>query len=356
MRSLSELLQIFAYLNTLIDLKRLKDEIVSLHQKSESPTFWDNQKEAIRTSEELKKSEDLVSRFQHIEDNFALLTELNEEDTDYNSLLKENDKSIANLELELQFSEEFDNNDALVEIHPGAGGTESQDWAEMLLRMYLRFAENHDLKVRILDKLDGEEAGLKSVSFEVSGAHAYGLLKSEKGVHRLVRISPFDSNKRRHTSFASVMVIPLINDGVMLDIPAKDLRIDTYRSQGAGGQNVNKVESAVRITHIPTGLVSASQSERSQNINRDIALKGLKSKLYELERAKQEEKIQGIVGGKSSIEWGSQIRSYVFAPYTLAKDNRTNYEEGDVFKVMEGNLDGFIKAYLAYIKGGKKND
>jgi len=353
MRSTSELHQVFVYLSGLVNLKQLTEDTKFLREQTNKPDFWNDQKEAIRVSEELKRKEDLLSRLNHIKDTFQLIEEFALQESELDTLLVELDTLIEELELELQFDGEFDNNPALIEIHPGAGGTESQDWAEMLLRMYVRFAERNNFKLTVLDRIDGDEAGLKSVSIEIDGKHAYGLLKGEKGVHRLVRISPFDSNKRRHTSFASVLVTPVISDSTILEIPTKDLRVDTYRSQGAGGQNVNKVESAVRITHIPTGLVAASQTERSQPLNKEIALRSLRSKLYELEQKKKEERINGIVGGKSTIEWGSQIRSYVFCPYTMVKDHRSSHEEGDVHKIMDGSLEGFIKSYLKYIKGGK---
>ncbi len=233
-----------------------------------------------------------------------------------------------------------------MDIHPGAGGTEAQDWAEMLMRMYVRFCDSHHLKCKVMDYQDGDEAGIKSVTLHISGKHAYGLLKGEKGVHRLVRISPFDSNKRRHTSFASVGVVPEFDDLDEIKINESDLKIDTYHSQGAGGQNVNKTESAVRITHLPTSIVVSCQVERSQMSNKETALNMLKSKLMQLEIEKRNKELKNIVGEQKNIEWGSQIRSYVFCPYTLVKDNRTNYEEVDVDSVMDGNIDDFIYAYL----------
>jgi peptide chain release factor 2 len=235
---------------------------------------------------------------------------------------------------------------AIVEIHPGAGGTESHDWANMLYRMYVRYAEANQFQVQMLDYLAGEEAGIKSATMLIKGKRAYGLLKSEKGVHRLVRISPFDSNGRRHTSFASINVIPEIVDDVDVDVLDKDLRIDTYRSGGAGGQNVNKVESAVRITHLPTGLVSSCQIERSQIQNKEKAMQMLKAQLYQLKKQQQADHLDQIVGEQKDIEWGSQIRSYVFQPYMMIKDHRTDYQEGDVGKVMDGAIDGFIRSFL----------
>lgn len=236
--------------------------------------------------------------------------------------------------------------DATLEIHPGAGGTESHDWASMLMRMYVRFCEQHNFSYKVIDFLEGEEAGLKSVTIQIKGKNVYGLLKSEKGVHRLVRISPFDSNARRHTSFASVNITPIFTNNIDIVIADKDLRIDTYRSQGAGGQNVNRTDSAVRITHLPTGIVTSSQIERSQIQNREIAMNMLKARLYEREMKLKEEKLKNIIGEQKNIEWGSQIRSYVFCPYTLVKDHRTGYEEGNVESVMDGSIDNFIYSYL----------
>ena len=255
-------------------------------------------------------------------------------------------KKIEQLELSTLLSGEYDRNNAILTIHPGAGGTESQDWASMLLRMYSRWAEDHGYQVEILDLLAGEEAGIKSATLLISGLNAFGYLQAERGVHRLVRISPFDASGRRHTSFASVEVMPEIDDDVELEIDPADLRIDTYRASGAGGQHVNKTESAVRITHVPTGIVVQCQSERSQHQNRESAMKILRARLMELNLNKQQEKIAQIKGEQQEIAWGNQIRSYVFCPYTMVKDHRTNVEVGDVNAVMDGELDQFIEAYL----------
>ena len=275
--------------------------------------------------------------------------------------IEENDESIAEevregisrlksemktLKLEILLNKQYDRNNAIVSLHAGAGGTEAQDWVLMLLRMYTRWAENKGYTVKILDILEGEEAGIKSVTIYIEGENAYGFLKSEKGVHRLVRISPFDASGRRHTSFASVEVMPELDENVKIDIDPDDLRIDTYRSSGAGGQHVNKTESAIRITHIPTGIVVSCQNERSQFQNKETAMKMLKAKLFELKEQEQKEKIEDLKGIRMKIEWGSQVRSYVFCPYTLVKDHRTGYEEGNINSVMDGDIDGFINAFL----------
>jgi len=255
-------------------------------------------------------------------------------------------KAVEEAEFKNMLSGKEDNNNCMLLIHSGAGGTEAQDWAEMLMRMYLRWGEQNNFKMTLIDILEGDGAGIKSATIEVEGEFAYGYLKAENGVHRLVRISPFDSNKRRHTSFASVFVYPEVDDTIVIDINPADLRVDTYRSGGKGGQNVNKVETAVRITHIPTNTVAACQSERSQLQNRTNAMKLLRAKLYQLEKEKLEAEMDEVEKGKMKIEWGSQIRSYVFHPYNMVKDHRTNEETSDVQGVMDGNINRFIKAFL----------
>ncbi len=255
-------------------------------------------------------------------------------------------KEVNNLELSTMLNGEYDRFNTYLTIHPGAGGTESQDWAEMLLRMYVRWAERKGFKVEFLDYQPGDEAGIKSVTIQISGENAYGYLRSEKGVHRLVRISPFDASGRRHTSFSSVDTVPEIDDSIEIEIRAEDLKVDTYRSSGAGGQHVNKTESAIRITHLPTGIVVACQNERSQFQNRDRAMQMLRAKLFERRRQEQEAKLAQIKGEYSEIAWGNQIRSYVFCPYTMVKDHRTETETGNIQSVMDGDLDPFIEAYL----------
>jgi len=279
---------------------------------------------------------------------YELAQEENDEETlrDINARLTQAEQDVVAVEFKRMLGGENDRNNAIVSIHAGAGGTEAQDWSQMLMRMYLRWAERRGFRTEIIDYLSGEEAGVKSVTFTVTGDYSYGYLKAESGIHRLVRISPFDAGKRRHTSFASVFVYPEVNEDIVVEINEDDLRVDTYRSSGAGGQHVNKTDSAVRITHLPTGIVVQCQNERSQHKNRAMAMKVLKARLYELKKKEQEEKMEQLHSGKKDIAWGSQIRSYVLQPYRLAKDHRTNKEIGNVDGVLDGDLDPFIEAYL----------
>ena len=294
------------------------------------------------------------------EDTLVLIDMANEEDDstmldDVKSAVAEIKSTLETMTLDTLLSGEYDANNAILSLHAGAGGTEAQDWAEMLLRMYTRWAERHNFGVQTLDMLPGDDAGIKSVTILISGENAYGYLKAEKGVHRLVRISPFDASGRRHTSFASADVMPEFNEDIEIDINPDDLRIDAFRSSGAGGQHINKTSSAIRITHIPTGIVVSCQNERSQHQNKDMAMKMLYSKLMEIKERENKEKIADIKGEQKEIGWGSQIRSYVFHPYNLVKDHRTNYEMGNINAVMDGDIDGFINEYLKEASLGTLN-
>ncbi len=340
---------------SLFDIVNKRKELKELEDNTLEQDFWNDSKESGKVLAKIKSLKDIVSQFSKIEsdvNNLIEMTELvmMEFDEELKREILSNTKMVSaeleKLELQTFLSGKYDKNNAILTIHPGAGGTESQDWAEMLYRMYTRWAENSQYIVNEIDFLEGDEAGIKSVTFEVIGENAYGYLKGEMGVHRLVRISPFDSNSRRHTSFASIEILPEITDDIELDINPDDLRVDTYRASGAGGQHVNKTSSAVRITHIPTNIVAQCQSERSQIQNRETAMKMLKSKLLDLKEKEQKEKIEDLKGIQREIAWGSQIRSYVFCPYTMVKDHRTNYEVGNVQAVMDGDLDGFIESYL----------
>lgn len=321
-----------------------------------APDFWDQNDRAQKVIAELNAVKSVVDSFNSLQtehDDLTVLLELAEEEQD-ESMVADIEKGTASLthkleqfELQLLLNQPYDKLNAILELHPGAGGTESQDWAEMLLRMYRRWAEKKsDFKVEVLDYLPGDEAGVKSVTLLIKGFNAYGYLKAEKGVHRLVRISPFDASGRRHTSFVSCHVMPEIEDDIEIEIRSEDIKTDTYRSSGAGGQHINKTDSAVRLTHIPTGVVVACQTERSQISNRDRAMKMLKSKLYELKIAEQEKQLAEIAGEQSDIAWGSQIRSYVFHPYSMVKDHRTSAETGNIGAVMDGDIDFLIDSYL----------
>jgi peptide chain release factor 2 len=340
----------------LFDIARVKTEIAELENKAAEPGFWDDLGNSQKVLQKTKSLKSLVERYERLLSELEDLRTLNElaieeqepgvipEIGEGLNKLREN---CEKLKLETLLSGSYDRNNAIITLHAGAGGTEAQDWVQMLLRMYTRWADKHEYTVKMLDCLDGDEAGIKSVTINIIGENAYGYLRSEKGVHRLVRISPFDASGRRHTSFASVDVMPELDDEIEVNINPDDLRIDTYRSSGAGGQHVNKTDSAVRITHIPTGIVVSCQTERSQFQNRDNAMKMLKAKLLELKEREQKEKIEDIKGDQMEIKWGSQIRSYVFCPYTMVKDHRTGVETGDTDAVMDGDIDRFINAYLS---------
>ncbi|WP_157406160.1 peptide chain release factor 2 [Neobacillus drentensis] len=338
-----------------LDLENKEARIAELDDEMLHPDFWNDQQAAQTVISEANGLKDQVNEFYELNESFEnleLTYELVKEEND-DELRAELEEELQQLtgrlsqyELQLLLSEEYDKNNAILELHPGAGGTESQDWGSMLLRMYTRWAEKKGFKVETLDYLPGDEAGIKSVTLAIKGHNAYGYLKAEKGVHRLVRISPFDSSGRRHTSFVSCEVIPELNDDIQIEVRTEDLKIDTYRATGAGGQHINTTDSAIRITHLPTGVVVTCQAERSQIKNREAALKMLKSKLYQLEIERKEQELLEIRGEQKEIGWGSQIRSYVFHPYSMVKDHRTSAESGNVQAVMDGDLDQFIDAYL----------
>ena len=340
----------------LFDLNAMKEELEELEQKTMQVDFWDDIDNSQKILQRMKSLKSKMERMENIRakwNDIFVLIDLGEEEEDL-SLLKDVEDEIQSLKdeiqklkLEILLKGKYDANNAILTLHAGAGGTEACDWVSMLYRMYTRWAEKNGYILKLIDILDGEEAGIKSVTFMVIGENAYGYLKAEKGVHRLVRISPFDASGRRHTSFASLDVMPELDDTVEVTINPDDLRVDTYRASGAGGQHINKTSSAVRITHIPTGVVVSCQTERSQFQNKDTAMKMLKSKLIELKERENKERIEDLKGIQADIAWGSQIRSYVFCPYTLVKDHRTNFEDANVTSVMDGNIDGFIMAYLA---------
>lgn len=341
----------------LFDLEALETDIADYENQMTEPGFWDNPEQAQKLIQQLNAAKDtyqtidnLTQQLEEIEMAVELFEESQDEEffqeaASQTEVLRQ---AINSYELKMLLSDPLDANNAILELHPGAGGTESQDWGSMLLRMYQRYAEKAGFKVNVIDYQDGDEAGIKSVTLEIEGHNAYGYLKSEKGVHRLVRISPFDSNSRRHTSFCSVEVTPMLDDTIEIEINPDDLRIDTYRASGAGGQHINKTSSAVRITHIPTGLVTQSQSQRSQFQNRDQAMTFLKAKLYQREEEEKAKELAAIKGDQKENAWGSQIRSYVFHPYSMVKDHRTNHEVGNTQAVMDGDLTGFIDAYLKW--------
>jgi len=373
----------------LFDVAGLEQQLKELEDQTTNPEFWNDSANSGKILKQINNIKSKTENYKKIKENLQYILELNDlvyeeikempagaellkssflldgeqenikKDSDLYAEIKEVleeteslENNIEKLEISTLLSGKYDSNNAILTIHPGAGGTEAQDWAEMLYRMYTRWASQNGYDIKELDYLDGEEAGLKSVTFLVSGEYAYGYLKGEMGVHRLVRISPFDAGGRRHTSFASLEVLPEIAEDIEIDINPDDLRVDTYRSSGAGGQHINKTSSAIRITHIPTNIVVTCQSERSQIQNRETAMKMLKSKLLNLKEKENKEKIEDLKGVQMDIAWGSQIRSYVFCPYTLVKDHRTNYETGNVQAVMDGDLNGFIDSYLKWSHRG----
>ena len=321
----------------------------------EEPGFWDNAERSAKLVQEAKHLKDTVDLYRGLEreyEDIQVMIEMGYEENDESlipeiqEMLEQFEASLEKLRMETLLSGEYDKCNAILRLNAGAGGTESCDWCSMLYRRYCRWADKMDFKTEVLDYLDGEEAGIKSVTIQINGENAFGYLKSERGIHRLVRVSPFDASGRRHTSFASLEVMPEIDDNVEVEIKPEDIKMDVYRASGAGGQKVNKTSSAVRLTHIPTGIVVSCQVERSQHQNREVAMKMLKSKLVEIKERENLDKIEDIKGDQKEIGWGSQIRSYVFMPYTLVKDHRTGYENGNINAVMDGDLDGFINAYL----------
>lgn len=359
-------------MEVLFDITKVENELKELEVKTTEENFWQSKDTSsiLKQINLLKKKSEgykkVLQEYDYAVELNNLIKEelpqnenieldkvskdLQEEITELLSVISSLEKNINSLEIETLLSGKYDSNNAILTLHPGAGGTEAQDWAEMLYRMYTRWANENGYSVEEVDYLEGEEAGLKSVTFVVSGEFAYGKLKGEMGVHRLVRISPFDAGGRRHTSFASLEVLPEISENTEIDINPDDLRVDTYRSSGAGGQHINKTSSAIRITHIPTGIVVSCQTQRSQTQNKETAMKMLKSKLLNLKEKEHKEKIEDLKGVQMDIAWGSQIRSYVFCPYTLVKDHRTNFEVGNVQAVMNGDLNGFIDSYLRWKK------
>ena len=354
-KAIEDAQQTLADLSESLDLEGRKKRIAEIDEIISAPDFWNNPEGGQAIMQEKKRLESKVDKYNALAgkmEDLEVMIELAKEEPDADleqdivDTLAEITKELDAFELETILNGDYDDNNAILSIHPGAGGTESQDWAEMLYRMYVRWAERHGYKVEVLDYLDGDEAGIKSVTMLIEGENAYGYLKSEKGVHRMVRISPFDASGRRHTSFTAVEVMPEVENDTTIEIDDKDLKVDTYRSSGAGGQHVKKTESAVRITHIPTGIVVQCQNERSQIQNRATAMKMLTSRLVEEKIKQQEAEIARLQGEQQDIGWGSQIRSYVFHPYTLVKDHRTNFEKGNVGAVMDGEIDEFINAWL----------
>lgn len=342
----------------IFDLAGLQGQLAVLDKQIAESSFWDDQERAQKVLRERSRFDDEIRSWQkkeeeleeiHILADFIRETEDPADVEELTARVRALEESLGSYEIERMLSGENDDNNAIIFINSGAGGTEAQDWAEMLFRMYLKWAEGKGFEAQVVDLLPGEEAGVKNVTFIISGKHAYGYLKCENGIHRLVRVSPYDANNRRHTSFASVYAYPEISEDIEVDIRDEDLRIDTYRSSGPGGQHVNRTDSAVRITHIPTGIVVQCQNERSQHKNKAMAMAILKSRVYQLEKKKQEEKMDSLNKEKKDIAWGSQIRSYILHPYRLIKDHRTKHEEHNADAVLDGDIDAFIKEYLLYL-------
>ena len=338
-----------------LDLENKERRITELDKSMEEPGFWDDPERSTKTVREAKNLKDTVDGYKHLEQQYEdiqVMIEMGYEENDpamipeIQEMLDEFQKDFDSIRVKTLLSGEYDSENAIIKLNAGAGGTEACDWCGMLYRMYSRWVDRKGFSMEVLDYLDGDVAGLKSATILIEGENAYGYLKGEMGIHRLVRVSPFDSSGRRHTSFASVEVMPEIDDDVNVDIRDEDIKMDVYRASGAGGQKVNKTSSAVRLTHIPTGIVVSCQIERSQHQNREVAMRMLKSKLVEIKERENLEKIEDIKGDQKEIAWGSQIRSYVFMPYTMAKDHRTGYEMGNITAVMDGDIDGFINAYL----------
>lgn len=347
-----------------LDIENSKAELEQLRNKAAEPGFWDDLEKSQKVLQRTKSIENMIHSLETLSsmlEDLIALTELSIEENDESSIpeitdeLEKFKKKLESEKLSTLLTGEYDSKNAIITFHAGAGGTEAQDWTEMLYRMYNRWAESHGFKINLLDYLDGDEAGIKSASMLIEGENAYGYLKSEAGVHRLVRISPFDSSGRRHTSFAAVEVMPEIDDSIEVDIRPEDLKVDAFRASGAGGQHINKTSSAIRITHLPTGIVVSCQTQRSQFQNRDYAMKMLRSKLVEIKEREHLEKISDIKGIQKEIAWGAQIRSYVFMPYTLVKDHRTSFETGNIGAVMDGDIDGFINEYLKSLSHGTLN-
>jgi peptide chain release factor 2 len=349
----AELEERLAELEAFFDVEGLREEAEELGDEMSRPGFWDDPEEARAVSARFSRVQGRIELLDGLRGTLSDSEELLELAEEDGELLSEVEEELGRVERVLEeqevarlFSGEYDEGDAILTINPGAGGVDSQDWAEMLARMYRRWAERRGFGLEVIEYTEGEEAGIKSATFTVSGEYAFGLLSAERGVHRLVRISPFDAGARRHTSFASVAVAPVVGEAVEVEIEEKDLKVDTYRASGAGGQHVNKTDSAVRITHLPTGIVAQCQNERSQHQNREVAMRVLRARLFELEREKREQEIAAQSGEKAEIEWGSQIRSYVLHPYKLVKDHRTGEETANVDRVLDGDIDALIYAYL----------